>query len=79
MILHRYEEFKPVRMIWTWLAIILLADPHGCVGDGDAHGGARGGAPLGLRRPAGHAGDLSLFDFAAAGGLARAAADRSAR
>jgi hypothetical protein len=25
MIPHEYEESKPVRMIWTWLAIILLS------------------------------------------------------
>ena len=25
MITHRYEEYKPVRRIWTWLAILLLA------------------------------------------------------
>jgi hypothetical protein len=25
MILHQYEQFKPVRQLWTWLAILLLA------------------------------------------------------
>jgi hypothetical protein len=25
MITHEYEEFKPVRQIWTWLIVILLA------------------------------------------------------
>ena len=25
MILHRYEQFKPVGQRWTWLAILLLA------------------------------------------------------
>ena len=25
MIAHEYEEYKPVRQIWTWLIIILLA------------------------------------------------------
>ncbi len=25
MIDYQYEEFKPVRQIWTWLAIVLLA------------------------------------------------------
>jgi hypothetical protein len=25
MILHRYEQFKSVRPLWTWLAILLLA------------------------------------------------------
>jgi hypothetical protein len=25
MITHQYEEYKPVRQIWSWLAIILLA------------------------------------------------------
>jgi hypothetical protein len=24
MITHEYEEFKPVRQIWTWLIVILL-------------------------------------------------------
>jgi hypothetical protein len=24
MILHQYEELKPVRQVWGWLAIILL-------------------------------------------------------
>jgi len=26
MITYQYEEYKPVRQIWTWLAILLLAD-----------------------------------------------------
>ncbi len=25
MITHQYEEYKPVRQVWSWLAIILLA------------------------------------------------------
>jgi uncharacterized membrane protein len=25
MITHQYEEYKPVRQVWTWLAILLLA------------------------------------------------------
>ncbi len=25
MITHQYEEYKPIRPIWSWLAIILLA------------------------------------------------------
>ena len=25
MITHQYEEYKPVRPVWSWLAVILLA------------------------------------------------------
>jgi hypothetical protein len=25
MITHQYEEYKPVRQVWTWLAVVLLA------------------------------------------------------
>jgi hypothetical protein len=25
MITHQYEEFKPVRQIWTWLIVLVLA------------------------------------------------------
>jgi hypothetical protein len=25
MILYQYEQYKPVRQVWTWLAILLLA------------------------------------------------------
>jgi hypothetical protein len=25
MITYQYEQYKPVRLIWTWLAILLLA------------------------------------------------------